>query len=339
MANTDKDYAGLIDRYVYDVTRRLSSAQRVDIDQELCGLIEDMLEQRSADPSKQDVEAVLIELGRPSTLAAKYRGTKRHLIGPELIDTYFLVLKIVMGAVALGITIALIVGLVTEPSQNVWAAIGNFFASVISGVIQAFAWVTVVFALIERFATKNEKWKMDAWKPLDLPEIPQARARIKPGEPIAGIVFGIIALMIFNAAPEVLSIYILGDPMITIPVFDLEVLRSMLLLIDIILCLGILKEAFRLISGRYSLRLAAAVTVINIAAIILTITVFLPPAIWNGDLVASLNAAADMSWSADFNLEYIWTIVPKIIVGLAVFGYAVDTITSIVRGIRNTVRD
>ena len=339
MANTDKDYAGLIDRYVYDVTRRLPSTQRADIDRELRGLIEDMLEQRSADPSKQDVEAVLIELGRPSGLAAKYRGSKRHLIGPELIDTYFLVLKIVMGAVALGITISLIVGLFIEPIQNVWVAIGSFFSTVISAVVQAFAWVTVVFALIERFASKGEKWKWDEWKPLDLPEIPQAKTRISPGEPIAGIVFGIIALMIFNAAPEVLSIYILGDPTITIPVFDLDVLKSMLLLIDIILCLGILKEAFRLISGRHTLRLAAAVTAIDIAKIILVITVFLPPVIWNGDLVASLNATADMSWAENLNLAHIWSIVPKIIVGVVILGNVIDIITSIVNGARGAARD
>ena len=337
MANTDKDDTVMIDRYVYDVTRRLPASQREDIEKELRGLIEDMLEQRSNNPGKEDVEAVLIELGRPSALAAKYRGTKRHLIGPELYDTYFLVIKIVMGATALGITIAMIVGLITSPPQNVWAAIGTFFASVISAAVQAFAWVTVVFALVERFATHKEKWQ-DTWKPIDLPEIPQAAARIRPGEPIAGIVFGIIALMIFNAAPEVLSIYIYKDAMTVIPIFNLDVWRSMLPLIDVMIVLGVLKEAFRLVSGRHTLRLAAAVTAVNIATIVLVITVFLPPAIWNTDLVTSLRAVADMSWADSFNLERIWSAVPKIIVGLTVFGTVVDSITSIVRGARHAVR-
>ncbi len=337
MENEEKDYTVMIDRYVYDVTRRLPASQREDIEKELRGLIEDMLDERSDNPGKEDVEAVLIELGRPSALAAKYRGTQRHLIGPELYDMYFLVLKIVIGAVALGITIALIIGLITSLPQNVFAGIGTFLATVISAVVQAFAWVTVVFALIERFATHKDKWQ-DTWKPVDLPEIPQASSRIRPGEPIAGIVFGIIALIIFNAAPEVLSIYIYKDVMTVIPIFNLDVWRSMLPLIDVMIALGILKEAFRLVSGRHTLRLAAAVAAVNIVTIVLTITVFLPPAIWNGDLVTSLRAVADMSWADSFNLERIWALVPKIIVGLTIFGNVVDSINGIVRGARHAVR-
>jgi hypothetical protein len=336
MAN-DKDYAVMIDRYVYDVTRRLPASQREDIEKELRGLIDDMLEQRSNNPGKEDVEAVLIELGRPSTLAAKYRGTKRYLIGPELYDTYFFVLKIVMGAVALGITIALIIGLTTSPPHNVFAAIGTFIGTVISAVVQAFAWVTVAFALVERYATHKDQWQ-DTWKPIDLPEIPKASARIRPGEPIAGIVFGVIALIVFNVAPEVLSIYIYKDAMTMIPIFNLDVWHSMLPLIDVMIVLGILKEAFRLVSGRHTLRLAAAVTAVNIVTIVLVIMVFLPPAIWNVDLVSSLRATADMSWADSFNLERIWSIVPKVIVGLTIFGNVVDSINSIVRGARYAVK-
>ena len=118
MANEQKDYLGMIDRYVYDVTWRLPKAQREDIDQELRGLIEDMLEQAGPNPGKEAVEEVLIELGRPSKLAAKYRGNKRFLIGPEMFDTYFLVLKIVLGATALGLAIAIIIGAINTPPQN-----------------------------------------------------------------------------------------------------------------------------------------------------------------------------------------------------------------------------
>ena len=93
MDSTNNGFAGMIDRYIYDVTRRLPKNQRQDIDAELRGLIEDMVEERSPQPEKSDLEAVLTELGRPSALAAKYRGSKRFLIGPELFDVYFLVLK------------------------------------------------------------------------------------------------------------------------------------------------------------------------------------------------------------------------------------------------------
>ncbi len=318
MANTQKDYVGMVDRYVYDVTRRLPKAQREDIDQELRGLIEDMLEQAGPNPSKEDIEAVLSELGRPSELASKYRGTKRVLIGPELIDTYYLVLKIVMGAVALGITIATLVGIIAAPPSHFWIALADYFSSLVSAVVQAFAYCTIVFALIERFARRKENWKQDAWKPADLPEVPKAKARIKPSGPIAGIVLSVIALMVFNTVPHLIGIYVFDNTVTITPVFNLEVLRSLIIFIDIIFCLSIVKEAFRLVSGKHTLMLATVVTVTNVAAIILVITVFLPPAIWNGELIPS--------------------IVPKVLVGLSVFGYVVEIITSWAQGARNAIR-
>ena len=334
MDNTNNGFAGMIDRYVYDVTRRLPKNQRQDIDAELRGLIEDMLEERTQNPTKEDLEAVLIELGRPSALAAKYRGSKRFLIGPELFDIYFLVLKIVLGATAFGITVALIVGLISSPPDNFWMTLGSYLTSIVSGVVQAFAYVTLVFAIIERFAGKEEL-KKDTWKPIDLPEVPKSKARIKMSEPIVGIVFLVIALLIVNIAPEIFGIYTFGEQVVVTHVFNLDVFRSMLIIIDIMIGLDIIKEALRLMSGKYTLRLAAGVAAINIVNIILVIMVFLPPAIWNQNFMSELFANADMSWADMAKFEYWWSIVPKIFVGITIFGKVVDIITNFAHGARN----
>lgn len=330
----------MIDQYVYDVTRRLPRGQRADIEQELRGLIEDMLADRTGNIQKEDVEAVLTELGRPSELAAKYRGTKRYLIGPDYFDIYWLVVKIVTAATAFGITVALIVGLITEQPQNVWPVIGQYFLDTFMAVVQAFAWVTVVFAIIQRFAKKGSAQKMkeefqEAWKPADLPDLPAAKTRIGIAEPIAGIVFTVIVLVFLNVASHLIGIYVLTEPVTIIPIFNMHVWYDMIWLINIMICLGVVKEVIRLLYGRYTVGLAAAVTVIGVVSIALVVTVFLPPAIWNGDLITSLYETSDMSWAKDFDLAYIWSIVPKIIVGLAVFGHVIEIINSWVRGVRN----
>lgn len=71
----------VIDRYIYAVTQRLPEHQREDIHRELQSLIEDMLEERkpTGQASKEEVEEVLLELGPPNELAAKYRGYERYL--------------------------------------------------------------------------------------------------------------------------------------------------------------------------------------------------------------------------------------------------------------------
>ena len=66
MDNDVKQIKDLIDRYVYQVGRWLPAAQRADIERELRGLIDDMLAARTDEPAKEDVNAVLRELGHPA---------------------------------------------------------------------------------------------------------------------------------------------------------------------------------------------------------------------------------------------------------------------------------
>ena len=338
MQNEQKTAQDLIDRYVYQVVRHLPQAQRADIEKELRGLIEDMLSARSENPARADVEAVLKELGRPFELAAKYRGTGRHLIGPEYYDIYVFVLKIVLAAVAFGTALAQIIGNVVTPPEYIWAAIGMFFASIFSGLVQAFAWVTVVFALMEHFV-REKPWKKEEWNPSDLPPVPVQQAVIKKSEPIAGIIFSILWLMLITTAPYLIGAYIpsagetagiAGSMHAIVPVFNLTVLAQLMPLVVIIICLGIIKEVLRLAEGRYTVRLAITLTVINAVSLILFIWVYGGPAIWNPDFVASLNAA----WT-NSTADQIWSIVPKILVGLAVFGNVVDSITMFVRALRH----
>ena len=56
-----------VDRYVYDVVRRLPKDQRADIEMELRALIDDMLEGTAKD--EPAVDQVLQSLGNPAALA------------------------------------------------------------------------------------------------------------------------------------------------------------------------------------------------------------------------------------------------------------------------------
>jgi hypothetical protein len=331
----------LTDRYVYDVARRLPQAQRDDIEKELRGLIDDMLQARTGDipPTVDDVTAVLKELGQPQQLAGKYRGIKRYLIGPDYYDIYWLVLKIVLGVSGIGLVIALIVSNVATPPQNAISAVAKSFGGIISGLVQAFAYVTIAFALVERF-NKKSPWDEIDWDPKDLPPVPPANQRdtmtIKRGDPIAGLIFGVIGLVIFNAIPWILGYVVASDELVSVPVFNLDVLRSMLLLINVLICLGMLKDVLRLIAGRYTLKVSLSIAAINIAMLVLNIVIFLPPAIWNADFLTSLYAATSIELFASQGAQAFWTVLPTVIVVLASIGYVSDTGVTLYRGIRGS---
>ncbi|MGE5495979.1 MAG: HAAS signaling domain-containing protein [Burkholderiales bacterium] len=337
METYEKAVAELIDRYVYAVTKRLPQAQREDIEKELRGLIDDMLIARTngAPPSKEDAEAVLKELGRPSALAAKYRGEEQHLIGPEYFDIYMMVMKVITIVAASATALAMIIGFIATPPINVFEAFGKFLSGVISAAINAFAVVTIVFAVIERFA-KHETLKGEDWKPSDLPPVPAAKAVIHKSEPIVGLVFAVLAIIIFNAAPWLFGAGDISNKTF-IPVFNLDVLYSMLPLINIMFCAGMLKEVARLAIGRYDFRLAIAVAIFNVISLVLTVYIFAPPAIWNQDFMSSLSTAYGWEWAATSEAAHVWSIIQKVIVGLSIFGIVVDTITTAVRAFRHSL--
>lgn len=334
---SEKQYkADIINRYVYAVTKRLPASQRADIEKELRSLIDDMMTGKA---EERDVQTVLLELGKPSELAAKYRESKRYLIGPEYFDTYIMILKIVLAATTFGVSLALIIGYFVTPPQNVIGTIAEFFASVLSAAIQALAWVTVAFAIAERFFPGKDIWEGEKWKLSDLPPVPDKQATIKKSEPIVAIIFSVLLIILFNVAPELFGIYVFSGGQTIIPIFDLQVLKSMLVMIDIIIFLGIAKELCKLLFGKYSIRLAVTVTVINIISVIMAVNVFGSSEIWNGDLITTIQSVSDFSWVADSIFADIWALVPKIISGIIIFGNVVDTVVTISRSTRYAIRD
>jgi len=204
----------LIDRYVTEVSKRLPLVKgRKDIENELRSTMEDMLEDRAQKSGKPADEAMEIELlkeyGAPQKVAETYNPTP-YLIGPRLFPMFIMVLKIVVAAVTLAMTVVTIIQIVTlypMTGMEVLKVIGEGLLNIVSASIGGFGNVVLVFALIERFAPAAEI-KMDEdekWDPTSLMKEPEP-SDIKPWEPILAIVFLFIVMSIFNFNRQFLSL-------------------------------------------------------------------------------------------------------------------------------------
>jgi hypothetical protein len=339
MENQEKYIADMTERYIYQVIKRLPADQREENKKELSGLIDDMLSERSVHPGSEDIDAVLTELGRPSVLADKYRDAKQHLIGPEYFALYIFILKIVLGATALGMAIALAVGFATSPPVNIAAGIAEFFASMFMALLQAFAWLTLGFALVERYNKKKIKFPDSGWKPSDLPPIPLEKETIKRSEPIAAMVFTLLVMILFNVAPEIFSVYVPGETLTVVPVFDLSNWSETVVVFNFVFALGLAKEFIRLLFGKYNLKLAAGISVVNVFSMITSIALLTAPTTWNPDLAYTLTSIQAFGMSPDFNLAYYLNIFIKVLVGLVILGFIVDTVTVFVRAVKSSVSE
>jgi hypothetical protein len=331
----------LIDRYIYSVTRRLPEKQREDINKELRSLIDDMLAQRAGEgqASAADIEAVLNELGDPSVLAAKYSGKPRYLIGPGLFDAYITVLSIALVAAVFGILVALTVNYATTPPVYLGELFGNIIGSVISTVFQVFAWVTVIFALIEHFApdTGVEKWKKHGWKPADLPEIPVKSAMIKRSEPIVGIIFIVIFCIILNFSPSLFSVFYLKD--IPVTLFNLDLLRHYMPLINIAFAASIIKEIMKLIYGRYNIRFGVISIILSSISFVLVVIVFSNFDIWNRDLVSSIQQVFGASLPDGYDAVQLVMLFAKVVLGIIIFSFVVGTMKTVIKTLKFSTFD
>ncbi|MDF2520894.1 MAG: hypothetical protein K0R84_1522, partial [Clostridia bacterium] len=171
----------MINRYIYAVTKRLPEKQRDDIEKELRTLIDDMLEKYDGEEAYETkVQKVLLDLGDPEILANNYRAAKRYLIGPQNFDNYMLILKIVMGAVFLGISISSAITGILAAEKNLIDIVASYIGILFSALLQAFAWVTIAFAIAEHNGVKvNDHVQMkDTWNPAQLPPVPDKKAAI-----------------------------------------------------------------------------------------------------------------------------------------------------------------
>lgn len=275
----------LIDRYVYAIVRHLPKKQAGDIDKELHGLIEDMLAERCGERpvSEKDVLVVLTELGTPEEMAAQYDPDKNSsLISQPYYNQFKLVLKWVLLAVLFGLTVSSIVGAVFASLEGNLAPAdaGILFLKWLSSLIAAGLCVTgaltILYALVERAGISLTESLGIGGNLKDLPPVPQKKEKISKGDPICSIVFSVLFMILFLVTPQVISAVVVeGDSREVLPVFNITVLRSLwIIVLGIGLC-GVADGIFRLMEGRYTLRLAVATGICNGISIILGIVLLM----------------------------------------------------------------
>ncbi len=321
----------MIERYIYQVKKQLPS-QAKDIEEEVRGLIYDMLEEltKGDTPTKQNVDEVLTKLGNPAVLADNYRGKARYLIGPGLFPTYLIILKIVLPTVFLGMSIVTIIELLTDGGQIWYHYLGSWFGGVLNALFGAFAYVTCIFAVLE-YKGVSTKELTEEWEVSSLPPVPKSDTVISMGESIVGIVFHIFLMILIASAPQLLGAFFFSNNELTnVPVFDLEVLNNILPLFLISIGLGILKSAYGLIERCYNIRYAVVNTICSLAELILALIIFAGYPIWNQ---AFPDAFGEVTV-----IRSIWDAVTSNFVIFLIIVFIIELVTVLYKTFKNKLR-
>lgn len=317
----------LIERYIYAVTKKMPNELREDVSAEINTLIMDMLEERCGEskPAEDDIHAVLNELGTPSELYEKYsQDSKRCLIGAPHYDIYKLVLKIVLICTAFGMVVAEVVSKIADPAQFGYVEILKGFSMILSGMLNAFAFITLIFAI---FYHKDIKIEMPT-RLDDLPPVPKKEEIISRQESVFGIAISAVFVVIFLLTPQV-SCMVMPDTKELVPIFDTNIIKDTWYFIIAFGAMGIIKGIIKLIDGCFTNRVLITTIAANTVTIILTALWLLNYELVNPKFIAGITKI--------FNGEFIISVINNvqyIFLACILVALILDTITTIIKRFR-----
>lgn len=178
----------LTDRYVDAAMRSVPGGQRRDLAAELRVSISDQVDARieQGEPADAAERAVLTELGDPDRLAASYLDRPLHLIGPRFYVEWWKLLKLLLLIVPPIAAVGVALGQ-TLNGESFGTIVGTVASVVLSVVVHLCFWVTLVFALVERYAGRRGSGPIVPWSLDQLPEKRETGAGLS--DMIASLVF------------------------------------------------------------------------------------------------------------------------------------------------------
>ena len=268
----------LIDRYVFDVVRRLPEGERGDVERELRANIRDMLPE---DSQEAETVRVLESLGDPRKLAEQYRINPRYLISPAMFEQYVAAVRVILPIVAVGMGLmGLLIGLAEGTIVTVADAIQSAIGNGVSAAISALFTTTMGFALADYYRYKGTPEK---WSPKDLPDVPSKEAvRISRGETITGMIFSAVLIAFAFAVmrnPQLLGWY--ERSRAAVPLFTPQALARFVpwFIFASLMSLGV--SCYKLIVGRWNYPLAVANTAYNLGSAIIFLLFLMGPDTFN----------------------------------------------------------
>lgn len=289
----------LIERYVYDVTRRLPEKEREEVGRELKANIYDMLSDHA---DTEEVKALLYQLGAPAKLAEQYRQNPRYLISPAVYDEYIRVLKWALPLVGLGmLTLGMILGAIEAISHTM--ADGLYFIQniLIKGISLGFdsafwalLWITAGFIIAER--NHAFKYREDAlkWKVENLPEVPpNNKGKIPLSDSITELVitvfFSVIGILLCRGTLPIPFLLLRNGVRIN-SIFHSDFLTACIPAVIVMALLGILVSLLKIRKRFWDPFMCAAVVVKSMVTMCITLYLLSRPGIFSAEFITAVQS-------------------------------------------------
>lgn len=283
----------LIESYLREVGRRLPGGQREDIIRELRSSIQDAIEARVGKgnvPAREDILAVLNQMGTPDVVAAEYKGRQRRRMDPGARKLF---LYIILSFAIFGAAINVLLDLLREGIWSNTMTSGWLLPNSVTGLLCVIISIAAVF-IIAWFLPKamKKKKEMDLAGGSTAPTGEKytwegdARPVVRRMARIFRIAILLVVTIAVNFFTGSMGIYYTdqGGMVNFIPVVG-SVLSSYIVLWDIALGAGLALAIVELIKGEKTIPTRIISLMISAFILVMAIVMLAGPSIIPGDTI------------------------------------------------------
>lgn len=217
--------------------------------------------------------------------------------------------------------------------------------SLFSVVVQVFAWVTVIFAILEYAGVKAadiDRRKKGPWHPTELPSIPDNGSQFRLTGTVVSMMFTILFFVLFVYS-QLFGVHLhVGSSAYTfISFWDYEVVQELLPLFYGLLALYILREIIKLFFGHWTTKLELYTLAVDVVIFIIYVFLFADQSIWNPSFMSELlvtdTVTQDLLSSTDSytTVSRIWEIIQKGMLVIIAITLILENAANFYRAIRS----
>lgn len=198
----------MIEKYIYAIGQKLPLKSRNEIKKELTSLLLDDIEDKFGEnPTDEQITMAITEFGTPGKVAKQYSGVN-YVIEKGFTDIYFMILKIMVGAMSIAFFTIFVVDLFTTNLSGIeiFKEFIKFPINAIQASISGIGVLTLIFILISKLMKDKEIDLEDDWTVKELEGITITDEVESKIESIIAIILIPIFIAFINIYPEVIVV-------------------------------------------------------------------------------------------------------------------------------------
>jgi len=266
----------MISNYLYTIGKQLSPKTRDEVLKDIEVNLYDYLEQNFGikDYSDAELEAAIRSMGHPRQVAEAYRNQPRGLIGPAYIDTYWLVIKIAVIGIAVGLTVANVINL-SSYENGVHLFLG-IFSQISQASLTSIGIITLIFSAVQHYNPEDIIEKDEPWSLKILEKAVESQQKVSLSNLIVETFFLCLAIVFINQSSSFVSA---GEKVFLI--FNNPAFGQYLLWFNVILIASLAMNLYLLIRRKWQPTTRILGILLNIAGIVIFTIFAFDSNVWN----------------------------------------------------------